>query len=53
MELAPQEFAPTRNGFRLTLKKSDQLTKPITILRGVLILGPGRAVEVSARVVSR
>ena len=50
---SPQEFAPTHNGFRLTLKKSDQLTKPITNLRGLIVLGPGRAVEVSAPIVSR
>jgi len=50
---SPQDFAPTRNGFRLILKKSDQLTKPITDLRGLMVLGPGRAFEVSAPVVSR
>ncbi len=43
----------TRNGFRLTLKKSDQLTKAITTLKGLIVLGPGRAFEVSAPVVSR
>lgn len=50
---SPQEFAMTRNGFRLTLKKSDQLTKAITTLKGLIVLGPGRAFEVSAPVVSR
>lgn len=50
---SPQEFSLTHNGFRLTLKKSDQLTKPITNLRGLMVLGPGRAFEVSAPVVSR
>ena len=49
----PQEFALTHDGFRLILKKSDQLTKPVTNLRGLIVLGPGRAVEVSAPVVSR
>jgi hypothetical protein len=49
----PQEFAPTHNGFRLTLKKSDQLTKPITTLRGLIVLGPGSAFEVAAPIVSR
>ena len=49
----PQEFSLTHNGFRLALKKSDQLTKPITNLRGLIVLGPGRAFEVSAPVVSR
>ena len=50
---SPQGFAPTHTGFRLILKKSDQLTKPITTLRGLIVLGPGRAFEVSAPVVSR
>lgn len=50
---SPQDFAPTHNGFRLTLKKSDQLTKPITTLKGLIVLGPGRAFEVAAPVVSR
>ena len=50
---SPQDFAPTRNGFRLTLKKSDQLTKRPTNLRGLIVFGPGRAFEVSAPVVSR
>jgi thiol:disulfide interchange protein DsbD len=50
---SPQEFSLTHNGFRLTLKKSDQLTKPITNLRGLIVLGPGRAFEILAPVVSR
>ena len=37
---APQTFVPTATGFTLTLRKSDQLLKPITRLKGVLIL-PG------------
>ena len=48
-----QDFAATRNGFRLTLKKSDQLTRPITTLRGLIVLGPGRAFEVAAPVVAQ
>ncbi len=48
-----QEFASNRSGFRLTLKKSDQLTKPISTLRGLIVLGPERAFEVAAPVVSR
>src|SRR5208337_3349387 len=44
----PQEFALTHDGFRLILKKSDQLTKPATNLRGLIVVGPGRAFEVSA-----
>ena len=48
-----QDFAPSRNGFRLTLKKSEQLTKPIATLRGIIVLGPGRAFEVAAPVVAQ
>lgn len=47
---APQDFASTGNGFRLTLRRSDQLTKPITVLRGLVVLGPRRAFEVAAPV---
>ena len=50
---SPQDFAPTHDGFRLTMKKSDQLTKPISTLKGLIVFGPGRAFEVSAPVVSR
>jgi DsbC/DsbD-like thiol-disulfide interchange protein len=32
----------------IKLKKSDQLQKPISALKGVVVLGPGRAFEVSA-----
>jgi DsbC/DsbD-like thiol-disulfide interchange protein len=38
---APQKIAATATGFRLTLKKSDQLLKPINQLKGVLVLGKG------------
>jgi len=48
-----QDFAPTDAGFRLILKKSEQLTKPLTTLRGLIVFGPARAFEVSAPVVSR
>ncbi len=48
-----QDFAPTRTGFRLTLKKSDQLTKPVAILRGLIVLGPRRAFQVAAPLVSQ
>jgi hypothetical protein len=49
---APQEFVATRTGFRLSLKKSDQLIEPITTLRGIIVLGPGRAFEIAAPVVA-
>jgi DsbC/DsbD-like thiol-disulfide interchange protein len=50
---SPQDFASNRTGFRLTLKKSDQLIKPIPTLRGLVVLGPGRAFEIAAPLVSR
>jgi hypothetical protein len=50
---APQTFALTKAGFRLTLRKSDQLSKPISFLKGVLVLDSGRAFELTAPVISR
>jgi DsbC/DsbD-like thiol-disulfide interchange protein len=50
---APQSFAATASGFRLILKKSDLLVKPITRLKGLLVLGPGRAFEIAAPVSPR
>ena len=50
---SPQGFASNRTGFRLTLKKSDQLITPISTLKGLIVFGPGRAFEVTAPVVSR
>ncbi len=50
---AAQGFVSTGSGFRLTLQKSSQLTKSISVLRGLAVLGPGRAVEVAAPVLSR
>jgi DsbC/DsbD-like thiol-disulfide interchange protein len=50
---APQTFAATGDGFRLSLKKSDLLVKPITSLKGLLVLGPGRAYEITAPVARR
>jgi DsbC/DsbD-like thiol-disulfide interchange protein len=34
---APQKVQPTRSGVRITLKKSELLGNPITVLRGVLV----------------
>lgn len=56
---AAQPVAPTARGLRITLKKSDQLLKPISVLKGVIVLGsagngattPGRAFEISVPVV--
>ncbi len=35
---APQKLSPVAGGFRLTLRKSSQLLKPIARLKGVLVL---------------
>ena len=48
-----QGFASSPTGFRLTLKKSDQLIKPISVLKGLIILGTGRAYEIAAPVAQR
>ena len=40
---APQKLLPLAAGFRLTLRKSDQLLKPIERLKGVLVLSPDQA----------
>jgi hypothetical protein len=40
---AAQKLLPVRTGFRLTLRKSDQLLKPIGRLKGVLVLSGGQA----------
>lgn len=45
---AAQRFTADPSGFKLRLQKSEQLTKPITSLRGLVVLGPGHAVEVTA-----
>jgi DsbC/DsbD-like thiol-disulfide interchange protein len=47
---AEQKIVATPAGFRLTLKKSEQLQKPIERLKGVLVLGPGQAYEIDAPV---
>jgi DsbC/DsbD-like thiol-disulfide interchange protein len=48
---APQIFASAKAGFQLTLKKSDLLAKPVTALRGVIVLDGGRAYEIAAPVI--
>ena len=35
---APQQLQPTARGATIILKKSDQLLKPISVLRGVLVV---------------
>jgi DsbC/DsbD-like thiol-disulfide interchange protein len=49
---AHQVVQPAPKGVSLELKKSDLLLKPITVLRGVLALGDGRAYEVEAPVLA-
>jgi len=41
-DAAPQEFIVMAGGFRLTLRKSDQLLKPIERLKGVLVVAGDR-----------
>ncbi len=48
-----QDFVPNASGFRLTLKKSDQLLKPVSTLRGLIVLTPGRAYKIAVPVASR
>lgn len=43
---APQGFTQVAGGFRLTLKKSEQLVSPSDRLRGLISVGPGRSFEV-------
>jgi thiol:disulfide interchange protein DsbD len=40
---APQNLLPASAGFRLTLRKSDQLRKPTARLKGVLVLSAAQA----------
>lgn len=48
---APQKLQPTSNGAKITLRKSDLLVKPITVLRGVLVIpgGPSYRIEAPVR----
>jgi DsbC/DsbD-like thiol-disulfide interchange protein len=47
---APQKLLPTANGFRLTLRKSDQLLKSIDRLKGVLQFSTDQAYLVDVQV---
>ncbi len=47
---APQKLQPLPAGLKITLKKSDLLTKPIPVLRGVLALPEGAAYRIEAPV---
>ena len=46
---APQNVQPSKSGFQMTLKKSNELLRPIAHLKGVLVLD-GQAYEVDAPV---
>jgi thiol:disulfide interchange protein DsbD len=48
---APQPWRVTAQGARITLKKSEQLVKPVSTLRGLLVTRDGRAYELAAPVV--
>jgi DsbC/DsbD-like thiol-disulfide interchange protein len=50
---APQNLQPLPSGFRLTLRKSDRLLKPIDRLQGVLALSDSRAYLIDAPVSKR
>lgn len=45
---APQKIVPQASGFQLTLRKSDELLKPIQRLKGVLELSAGQAYVIDA-----
>jgi DsbC/DsbD-like thiol-disulfide interchange protein len=47
---APQTLTPFATGFRLALRKSDQLMKPIQRLQGVLVLSGDRAYRIDVLV---
>jgi DsbC/DsbD-like thiol-disulfide interchange protein len=47
---APQKFLAAASGFRLTLRKSSQLLKPIDRLKGVLVFSTDRAYVIDAPV---
>ncbi|HEX2329317.1 MAG TPA: protein-disulfide reductase DsbD domain-containing protein [Candidatus Angelobacter sp.] len=50
---AQQRVERTIRGFRLTLKKSDLLTKPVRTLRGILVIQGRGAWELNAPVLSK
>lgn len=47
---APQKLQQTSHGAKVALKKSDLLIKPITALRGVLVIPGGPAYRIEAHV---
>lgn len=49
---ADQPLKTTAQGAKITLKKSDQLLKPIQLLKGLIVLGNGEAYVLQAPVTS-
>ena len=47
---APQALQSTASGVQITLKKSDLLLKPISVLRGLLVIPGGPAYRIEAPV---
>ena len=52
-DLQPGWHISGRDGLRMTLKKSYRLVKPVSVLKGVMVLGPDRAFEIVALVSAR
>lgn len=48
----PQIVQSIPDGLKITLKKSEQLLKPITVLRGVLVFPNGESYEVEAPMIA-
>jgi DsbC/DsbD-like thiol-disulfide interchange protein len=48
-----QTVTSSKTGIQITLKKSDQLQKPLSVLKGVVVFSPDRAYEVAAPVAAR
>jgi DsbC/DsbD-like thiol-disulfide interchange protein len=49
----PQGVTSSGTRIQITLKKSEQLQKPISVLKGVVVFSPDRAYEVAATVAAR
>jgi len=47
---APQKLLPVATGFRLTLRKSDQLLKPIQRLKGLLVFSANQSYSIDVLV---
>jgi DsbC/DsbD-like thiol-disulfide interchange protein len=45
---SPQRVQPMPHGAQITMKKSDQLLKPISVLRGVLVIQGNQAYRIEA-----